>query len=72
MPSLMALERIRAYSFAFSGTSDDIFNSISFDNNFKLIKRKGTIVSFGNTSGAVEPFLLTKLVEKNVKLLRPT
>ena len=47
-------------------------NSISFDNNFKLIKRKGTIVSVGNASGAVEPFLISKLVEKNVKLLRPT
>ena len=47
-------------------------NSISFDNNFKLIKRKGTIVSVGNASGAVGPVLLTKLVEKNVKLLRPT
>ena len=44
----------------------------SFDNNFKLIKRKGTIVSVGNASGAVEPVLLTKLVEKNVRLLRPT
>jgi NADPH:quinone reductase-like Zn-dependent oxidoreductase len=44
----------------------------SFDNNFKLIKRKGTIVSYGNTSGPVEPFSITKLVEKNVKLLRPT
>ena len=44
----------------------------SFDNNFKLIKRKGIIVSFGNASGAVPPFSLLKLVEKNVKLLRPT
>jgi NADPH:quinone reductase len=44
----------------------------SFDNNFKLIKRKGTIVSVGNASGAVPPFSLPKLVEKNIKLLRPT
>ena len=44
----------------------------SFDNNFKLIKRKGTIVSVGNASGAVGPVVLTKLVEKNVRLLRPT
>lgn len=43
-----------------------------FDNNFKMIKRKGTIVSVGNASGAVEPFSLLRLVEKNVKLLRPT
>jgi len=54
---------------------DAVFDGVgkdTFDNNFKLIKRKGTIVSVGNASGAVEPFLLTKLVEKNVKLLRPT
>jgi NADPH2:quinone reductase len=43
-----------------------------FDDDFKMIKRKGTIVSFGNASGPVEPVNLFKLVEKNVKLLRPT
>jgi NADPH2:quinone reductase len=37
-----------------------------------MIKRKGTIVSVGNASGAVEPFSLFRLIEKNVKLLRPT
>jgi hypothetical protein len=36
-----------------------------------MIKRKGTIVSFGNASGLVEPVDLLKLSEKNVKLLRP-
>lgn len=45
---------------------------VRFDNNFKLIKRKGTIVSVGNASGAVEPFQIARLVEKNVRLLRPT
>ena len=49
-----------------------MFNFIRFDNNFKMIKRKGTIVSYGNASGPVEPFLIAKLAEKNVKLLRPT
>jgi hypothetical protein len=43
-----------------------------FDDDFKMIKRKGTIVSFGNASGRVEPVDLFKLTEKNVKLLRPT
>ena len=43
-----------------------------FDDDFKMIKNKGTIVSFGNASGPVEPVNLFKLVEKNVKLLRPT
>ena len=42
-----------------------------FDDDFKMIKRKGTIVTFGNASGPVEPVNLFKLVEKNVKLLRP-
>ena len=36
-----------------------------------MIKRKGTIVSFGNASGPVAPVNLFKLTEKNVKLLRP-
>jgi len=44
----------------------------TFDDDFKMIKNKGTIVSFGNASGPVEPVNLFKLVEKNVKLLRPT
>ncbi|KAF8899277.1 hypothetical protein BD779DRAFT_1666974 [Infundibulicybe gibba] len=44
----------------------------TFDDNFKLIRRKGTIVSVGNASGAVAPFPPLKLIEKNVKLLRPT
>ncbi|KAM6498576.1 hypothetical protein JOM56_006524 [Amanita muscaria] len=43
----------------------------TFDNNFKLIRRKGTIVSLGNASGPVPPFSPLKLGEKNVKLLRP-
>ncbi|KAL0951871.1 hypothetical protein HGRIS_008531 [Hohenbuehelia grisea] len=54
---------------------DAIFDGVgkdTFDNNFKIIKRKGTIVSVGNASGAVPPFPVLKLVEKNVKLLRPT
>lgn len=44
----------------------------TFDDDFKMIKRKGTIVAFGNASGPVEPVNLFKLTEKNVKLLRPT
>ncbi|KAI9456649.1 NAD-P-binding protein [Lactarius psammicola] len=44
----------------------------TFDDDFKMIKRKGTIVSFGNASGPVATVNLFKLVEKNVKILRPT
>lgn len=42
-----------------------------FDDDFKMLKRKGTIVTFGNASGPVEPVNLFKLAEKNVKVLRP-
>jgi len=44
----------------------------TFDNNFKVIRRKGTIVSVGAASGALPPVDSSKLLEKNVKLLRPT
>ncbi|KZP28895.1 NAD-P-binding protein [Athelia psychrophila] len=44
----------------------------TFDNNFKMIRRKGSILTLGNASGAVPPFAPLKLVEKNVKLMRPT
>ncbi|KAF8274221.1 NAD-P-binding protein [Lactarius quietus] len=44
----------------------------TFEDDFKMIKRKGTIVTFGNASGPVEPVNLFKLAEKNVKLLRPS
>ncbi|KAJ7070687.1 NAD-P-binding protein [Mycena amicta] len=44
----------------------------TFDSNFKMLKRKGTLVSVGNASGAVPPMAPIRLVEKNLKLLRPT
>ncbi|KAI0801460.1 NAD-P-binding protein [Fomes fomentarius] len=44
----------------------------TFLDNFKLVRRKGTLVSVGNASGAVEPVAPLKLVEKNLALLRPT
>ncbi|KZT70507.1 NAD(P)-binding protein [Daedalea quercina L-15889] len=44
----------------------------TFEDNFKLLRRKGTLVSVGNASGAVPPVAPLKLVEKNLKLLRPT
>lgn len=36
-----------------------------------MIKRKGTLVSVGNASGPVEPFSLLRLMDKNIRLLRP-
>ncbi|TFK56883.1 NAD(P)-binding protein [Heliocybe sulcata] len=44
----------------------------TFESDFKMIKRKGTIVSVGNASGAVPPFPPMKLTEKNVRIARPT
>ena len=44
----------------------------SFDANFKLLRRKGTLVAVGNASGVVPPFAPLRLKEKNLKLLRPT
>jgi NADPH:quinone reductase len=43
-----------------------------FDNNFKLIKRKGTVVSYGSASGVIPPFSVLQLTEKNLKLVRPS
>ncbi|KAF4590204.1 hypothetical protein EYR40_009397 [Pleurotus pulmonarius] len=54
---------------------DAIFDGVgkdTFDANFEMIKRKGTIVSLGNASGPVPPFPPLKLVQKNVRLLRPS
>lgn len=54
---------------------DGIFDGVgkdTFDSDFEMIKRKGTIVAVGNASGAVPPFNIFKLVPKNVKLVRPT
>lgn len=39
--------------------------------NFDLVRRKGTLISVGNASGAVEAFPPLKLAPKNLKLVRP-
>lgn len=44
----------------------------TFELDFKVLRRKGTLVSVGNASGAVPPFSPLKLAEKNLRLLRPT
>lgn len=51
----------------FDGVGKDTFES-----DFRMIRRKGTLVSVGNASGPVPPFPPLKLRDKNVKLLRPT
>lgn len=44
----------------------------TFDMDLELLALKGSLVSFGNASGAVPPFAIAKLSAKNLKLLRPT
>ena len=43
----------------------------TFDISLECLARKGTLVSFGNASGAVPPVTISRLSAKNVKLLRP-
>ena len=45
---------------------------LRFEQDLRMIKRKGTIVSYGNASGPVENVRLLQLTEKNIKVLRPT
>jgi len=49
----------------------DSVGKATFDSVLKVIARKGTLASYGNASGAVTDFALSRLAAKNVKLLRP-
>ncbi|KAG8688373.1 hypothetical protein FRC08_011467, partial [Ceratobasidium sp. 394] len=49
----------------------DGVGATTWEDNFTSIRRKGTIVSFGNASGVVPPFSILKLGPKNVKVCRP-
>lgn len=44
----------------------------TFANDLAATRRKGTFVSYGNSSGAVDEFRILDLSKKNVKLVRPT
>ncbi|KAF9583642.1 NADPH:quinone reductase [Lunasporangiospora selenospora] len=44
----------------------------TFDVSLKVLRRLGSLISFGNASGAVPPISIMKLAEKNVRLMRPT
>lgn len=44
----------------------------TFDTAFEVAALCGTIISFGNASGAVPPFSILQLTPKNIKLLRPS
>ncbi|EJU02837.1 NADP-binding protein [Dacryopinax primogenitus] len=44
----------------------------TWEDDFEMIRRKGTIVTYGNASGVVPPFAPLKLAGKNIKVARPT
>ena len=51
-----------------------VFDSIgkdTFEKSLEAVKRKGTIVSYGNATGPVDPLVINRLSPKNVKILRP-
>ncbi|GKT70241.1 quinone oxidoreductase [Colletotrichum tofieldiae] len=53
---------------------DVIFDGVgkaTFDGDLEMAARKGRLVVFGNASGAVPPFDILKLGQKNLKVMRP-
>lgn len=44
----------------------------TFDSSLECVARKGSMISYGNASGAVEPLAIARLSAKNVRLMRPT
>lgn len=44
----------------------------TFEVSLEVLARKGTLASFGNASGAVPPFAISRLSPKNIKVVRPT
>ncbi|KAF4123033.1 NADPH:quinone reductase [Geosmithia morbida] len=53
---------------------DTIFDGVgkdTFDADLEIIAHKGTLISFGNASGPVPPLSISRLTDKNVKLMRP-
>jgi NADPH2:quinone reductase len=52
-----------------------VFDSIgaaTFDQDLQALARDGTLVSYGNTSGNVPSFEITKLSPKNLKVMKPS
>ncbi|KAI1814095.1 NAD(P)-binding protein [Poronia punctata] len=44
----------------------------TFDLSLDCVARKGSLICFGNASGAVPPVTIARLAGKNVRLMRPT
>ncbi|EGD97578.1 quinone oxidoreductase [Trichophyton tonsurans CBS 112818] len=43
----------------------------TWENSLKAVRRKGSVVFFGNSSGVVPPFPISMLAGKNIKICRP-
>jgi NADPH2:quinone reductase len=50
----------------------DGIGETTWEEDFQVVRPKGTIVSFGNASGPVPPFAPLKLSPKALKVTRPT
>lgn len=50
--------------------SYDSVGKDTFETTLESIRRKGTFVSYGNASGAVPPFPISRLAAKNIKIIR--
>ncbi|KAF8952148.1 NADPH:quinone reductase [Haplosporangium bisporale] len=50
----------------------DGVGAATFDTSLKVVRRLGTVISFGNSSGAVPPVNILRLSEKNIRLMRTT
>jgi len=51
-----------------------VFDSLgksTFDTSLQCVARKGSMVSFGNTTGTVEPVDIMRISGKSIKLVRP-
>ena len=44
----------------------------TFDLSLECVRRKGSMISFGNASGAPAPVAIARLSPKNARLMRPT
>ncbi|KAG0227485.1 NADPH:quinone reductase [Actinomortierella wolfii] len=50
----------------------DGVGAATFDVSLKAVRLLGTVISFGNASGAVPPISIMRLAEKNIRLMRTT
>ncbi|KAF7557579.1 hypothetical protein G7Z17_g600 [Cylindrodendrum hubeiense] len=67
IPEVMRLTEDKGCHAVFSGVGQSTFAV-----DLASVRRKGTLVTFGNSSGPVENFRVLDLSKKNVKLVRPT